>query len=89
MSGIIHNACFTYFYPPFKPRLWILYEVTEHLLTCSGGIGKIPHIEPFLQRTNEMIEKGVQKMLAEHHLSLLRRSRQTLPDIMDGTACSF
>ena len=89
MSGIIRNACFTYFYPPFKPRPWILYEVTEHLLACSGGIGKIPHIEPFLQRTNEMIEKGVQKMLAEHHLSLLRRSRQTLPDIMDGTACSF
>jgi hypothetical protein len=48
MSGIIRNCSFTYFYPPFEPRLWILYEITEYVLTCSGGIGIISDIEPFL-----------------------------------------
>ena len=33
MSGIIHNCGFIYFYPPFEPRLWIMYEITEYVLT--------------------------------------------------------
>ncbi|KAF2732702.1 hypothetical protein EJ04DRAFT_544551 [Polyplosphaeria fusca] len=67
MSGIIRNTGFIYFYPPFKPRLWILYEIAEYHLTCVGGIQKTPDIEPFLQHINEMIEKGVLETLAKHH----------------------
>jgi hypothetical protein len=66
MSGIIRNTAFIYFYPPFKPRLWILYEIAEYHLTCSGGIEKTPDIEPFLQHIDEMIKEGVQKTLAKH-----------------------
>ncbi|CAN9443198.1 unnamed protein product [Alternaria alternata] len=67
MSGIVRNTGFTYFYPPFKPRLWILYEIAQYHLTCSGGIPKTPDIELFLQHIDEMIEKGVQKTLEKHH----------------------
>jgi hypothetical protein len=67
MSGIIRNTGFTYFYPPFKPRLWILYEIAEYRLTCSGDIPKTPDIELFLQHIDEMIEEGVQKTLEKHH----------------------
>jgi hypothetical protein len=66
MSGIIRNCGFTYFYPPFEPRLWILYEITEYVLTCSEGIGMTSDIEPFLQHIDEMFETGVQATLAKH-----------------------
>jgi hypothetical protein len=66
MSGIIRNCGFIYFYPPFEPRLWILYEITEYVLTCSGGIGKTPDIELFLQHIDEMLETGVPATLAKH-----------------------
>ncbi|OWY45251.1 hypothetical protein AALT_g4116 [Alternaria alternata] len=67
MSGIIRNTVFTYFYPPFKPRLWILYEIAEFRLTSSGDIPKTPDIELFLQHIDEMIEEGVQKTLENDH----------------------
>jgi hypothetical protein len=66
MSGIIRNCGFIYFYPPFEPRLWILYEITEYVLTCSGGIEMTSDIEPFLQHIDEMLETGVQATLAKH-----------------------
>lgn len=66
MSGIIRNCGFIYFYPPFEPRLWILYEVTEYVLTCSGGIGMTSDIKPFLQHIDEMLETGVQATLAKY-----------------------
>ena len=66
VSGIIRNFGFIYFYPPFEPRLWILYEITEYVLTCSEGMGKTSDIEPFLHHINEMIEIGVQATLAKH-----------------------
>jgi hypothetical protein len=66
MSGIIRNCGFIYFYPPFEPRWWILYEITEYVLTCSGGIGITSDIEPFLQHIEEMFETGVQATLAKH-----------------------
>jgi hypothetical protein len=66
MSGIIRNCGFTYFYPPFEPRLWILYEITEFLLTSYGGIATTPDIEPFLRHVTEMLETGVQATLVKH-----------------------
>jgi hypothetical protein len=66
MSGIIRNCGFIYFYPPFEPRLWILYEITEYILTCDGGLGMTPDIKPFLQHIDEMVETSVQATLAKH-----------------------
>jgi hypothetical protein len=66
MSGIIRNCGFSYFYPPFEPRLWILYEITEFLLTCSGGIAPTSDIKPFLDHITEMLQIGVQATLAKH-----------------------
>jgi hypothetical protein len=66
MSGIIRNCGFISFYPPFEPRLWILYEITEYILTCSGGLGMTPDIEPFLKHIDEMFETGVQATLSKH-----------------------
>lgn len=79
MSGIIRNAAFIYFYPPFRPRLWILYEVAEYYLTCSGGLPKTHDIELFLEHIDEMIEKGVQKTLEKHRYHCYEdRDRQYL-----------
>jgi hypothetical protein len=66
MSVIIRNCGFTYFYPPFEPRLWILYEITEDSLTCSGDIPPTPDIAPFLRHVTEMLEAGVQATLVEY-----------------------
>lgn len=66
MSGIIRNCGFKWFYPPFEPRLWILYEIVVFALTSEGDIPKTPDIEPYLQHVNEMLEKGVQATLAKH-----------------------
>jgi hypothetical protein len=67
MSGLIRNCGFMYFYPPFEPRLWILYEIAEFRLTSSGGIAITSDIEPFLKHIDEMIEKGVQTTLAKYN----------------------
>jgi hypothetical protein len=84
MSSIIRNTGFTYFYPPFKPRLWILYEIAEYYLTCSGGIQKTPDIELFLQHVDEMIENGVQKTLEKHHYHCYEdRDRQYLTSLLE------
>tara|TARA_R110002003_G_scaffold123_7_gene11147 strand:+ start:6171 stop:6629 length:459 start_codon:yes stop_codon:yes gene_type:complete len=66
MSGIIRDCGFTYFYPPFEPRLWILYEIAEYVLTCSGGMAVTSDNEVFLQHVDELLESGVQATLAKH-----------------------
>lgn len=66
MSSIIRNCGFIYFYPPFEPRLWILYEITEYVFTCSGDLESTSDIEPFLQHINEMLKTGVRATLAKH-----------------------
>lgn len=67
MTGIIRNCGFAYFYPPFEPRLWILYEITEYALTCDRRLRITSDIESFLQHMNEMIQTGVQATLAKHN----------------------
>jgi len=66
VPSIIRNCGFIYFYPPYEPRLWILYEVTEYVLTCDGGLATTPDVEEFLKHVDEMIETGVQATLAKH-----------------------
>ncbi|KAF2028492.1 hypothetical protein EK21DRAFT_113831 [Setomelanomma holmii] len=66
MSAIIRNCGFTYFYPPFEPRLWILYEISEYALTCSGAILITPDFETFASHVDEMLDTGVQTTLTKH-----------------------
>lgn len=66
MSGIIRNCGFMWFYPPFKPRLWILYEVAEYVLTCAGSLACTSDIAPFLQHVEDMSREGVQQTLTKH-----------------------
>ncbi|KAF2122092.1 hypothetical protein BDV96DRAFT_640157 [Lophiotrema nucula] len=67
ISGIIRNCGFIYFYPPFKPRLWILYEIAEYWLTSVGGFGLTPDVEIFLRHIQEMLQIGVQATIAKHN----------------------
>jgi hypothetical protein len=79
MSGIIRNCGFMYFYPPFEPRLWTLYEIAEYKLTCVGGIAMTSDIEPFLKHIDEMLETGVRATLEKHKYSCsYDRDRQYL-----------
>jgi hypothetical protein len=66
MSGIIRNCGFTYFYPPFEPRLWILYEIAEFALTCTGHIEMTPDIKLYLLHIAEMLKIGVRATLAKY-----------------------
>lgn len=58
MSGIIRNCGFMWWYPPFEPRLWILYEVAEYKLTCREFL-VTPDNKVFSDHIKEMLQVGV------------------------------
>lgn len=66
MPAIIRNCGFMWHYPPFEPRLWILYEVAEYTLTCTGDMLKTGDIKHFLGHVEEMCEKGVRATLSKY-----------------------
>lgn len=66
MSGIIRNCGFTWFYPPFEPRIWILYEVAEFFLTSEGALPDFDDIRPFKSHVEEMLRTSVQAVLTKH-----------------------
>lgn len=66
MSGIIRNAGFVWYYPPFEARLWILYEVAEYMLTCSGEMLRTPDNEKFVSHVHEMLQVGVRPTIQKH-----------------------
>ena len=66
MSGIIRNCGFIWFYPPFEPRLWILYEVAENTLTCDGDLPDTVDIKPFTSHVQEMLSSSVQAVLKKY-----------------------
>jgi hypothetical protein len=67
MSGIIRNCGFMYFYPPFEPRLWILYEIAEFVLTCNEPNDYItPDIKTFRRHIDEMAKTSVQAVLRKY-----------------------
>ncbi|OHF04115.1 hypothetical protein CORC01_00454 [Colletotrichum orchidophilum] len=59
MPGIIRNCGFSWFYPPFQARLWILYEIAEYSLTCDYGIEETEDNKEFVKHIQEMQEVGV------------------------------
>jgi hypothetical protein len=66
MPSIIRNCDFAYFYPRSKPRLWILYEMTQFLFTCTQDLGRTSDIAPFLQHIEEMVDTGVRVTLTKY-----------------------
>jgi hypothetical protein len=66
MPAIIRNSGFVYYYPPFEPRLWILYEVAEYSLTCTDPCLPTPDIQRFAEHVNEMLRDGVRSTLDRH-----------------------
>ncbi|KAK7941347.1 uncharacterized protein PG986_013734 [Apiospora aurea] len=66
MSAIIRNSGFMYFYPPFEPRLWILYEVAEQALTSVGVLPETPDYQPFIEHVREMERVSVRPTLERH-----------------------
>jgi hypothetical protein len=66
MSGIIRNAGFMWYYPPFEPRLWILYEIAEYNLTCDAGITLTDDNKEFVNHIQEMDQLGVRCTLDKH-----------------------
>lgn len=74
MPCIIRNSAFIWFYPPFEPRLWILYEVAEYALTCDppDGVSATAFIKNFEDMSgfsahiDEMLRDGVRPTLSRH-----------------------
>lgn len=68
MPAIIRNCSFSYFYPPFEPRLWILYEIAEYRLTCEEPTNNsyTPDIEEFQKHVDEMLAIGVKQTLVKY-----------------------
>ena len=67
MSALIRNCGFMWFYPPFEPRLWILYEVTEYYLTCDQDLVSTDDNEQYVTHNREMLQLGVRPVLWKHH----------------------
>lgn len=66
VSGIIRNCGFMWYYPPFEPRMWILYEVAENLLTSEGPFFGTEDIRAFIEHIQEMLEAGVRPTLEKY-----------------------
>ncbi len=66
MSSIIRNSGFMWYYPPFEPRLWILYEVAEYILTSEDKFRATPDIREFADHVDEMVQAGVRPTLERH-----------------------
>ncbi len=66
MSGIIRNSGFMWYYPPFQPRMWILYEIAEYSLTCDGGIESTEDNREFREHIMEMLHAGVRPTLEKY-----------------------
>jgi hypothetical protein len=61
MPAIIRNCGFMWYYPGFEPRMWILYEVAEFVLTCENAEEHLAteDIKEFMDHVKEMREAGV------------------------------
>lgn len=66
MPAIIRNCGFMYHYPPWEPRLWILYEIAEFRLTSEGEAIKTFDSMTYLYHVQEMLHVGVAATLRTH-----------------------
>lgn len=66
MPAIIRNCGFMYYYPPWEPRVWILYEIAEFRLTSEGEVIKTFDSMTYLYHVQEMLDVGVAATLRTH-----------------------
>lgn len=66
MSGLIRNCAFIWFYPPFEPRMWILYEVAQFALTSIGDLPATPDMRAFRDHIQEMVQTSVRSVLDKY-----------------------
>jgi len=66
MASLIRNCGFSWFYTSWEPRLWILYEVTEIILTSNNGLLRTEDIKIFQDHITEMLHNGVEVTLHRH-----------------------
>lgn len=66
VSHLIRECGFSYFYPPFAPRMWILYEVAEYLLTSSKSQFHTSDIQTFVEHVEEMVRDGVRTVFDKY-----------------------
>ncbi|KAF6811225.1 hypothetical protein CPLU01_15161 [Colletotrichum plurivorum] len=66
MPAIIRNCKFAWFYPPWEPRMWILFEVAESFLTSDCWPAVTEDMVPFTDHVGEMLRDGVRPVLTRH-----------------------
>ncbi|KAK7180530.1 hypothetical protein DPSP01_006090 [Paraphaeosphaeria sporulosa] len=67
MSGLIRNCGFMYYYEGWRPRLWVLYEIAEYLLTATDSYGaETEDIQVFAQHVCEMKEGSVKDLIEKY-----------------------
>jgi hypothetical protein len=67
-ASILMRECgFEWRYPDFQPRLWILVEVAQYLLTCKGysHYNPTPDMKPFANDVLAMGKEGVRHIIQE------------------------
>ncbi|KAK3843120.1 MAG: hypothetical protein J3R72DRAFT_441663 [Linnemannia gamsii] len=66
IPSLVQDCGFSWRFPAFEPRAWVLYEVATFRLNHSFP-GKFPDdIQPFLLHVQEMVEKGVTPTLKKY-----------------------
>ncbi|KAL5435344.1 hypothetical protein PMIN05_007345 [Paraphaeosphaeria minitans] len=70
MSGLVRNSGFMYYYESWRPRLWVLYEIAEYLLTTSDSHGaETKDIQVFVQHVCEMKDSNVEDVIEKYGYS--------------------
>jgi hypothetical protein len=62
---LVRDCAFTWHFPDFQPRLWVLFEAAEFTRNRSRPI-PLADIEPFMNHLREMKGYGVKYVLNRH-----------------------
>ncbi|KAK3636188.1 hypothetical protein LTR56_014351 [Elasticomyces elasticus] len=68
MPAIIRNCGFMCYYPTFKPRLWVLYEIAQYCLTSTTDLEKDVtwDTKVFAHHIQEMSRDGVHAVIKKY-----------------------
>jgi len=74
---LVRDCTFTWQFPKFEPRLWVLFEVAEFTLNRSRP-GPLADIEPFMIHLSEMNRAGVKFVIDRHGYKCTNQSDSEL-----------
>jgi tetratricopeptide (TPR) repeat protein len=74
---LVRDCTFTWRFPKFEPRLWVLFEVAEFTLNRSRP-GPLADIEPFMIHLSEMNRVGVKFVIDKHGYECTNQSDSQL-----------